>query len=69
MKKEFDGPFVSAFNTDPDGVIKQELITFRVHNGYLQKETTTRTFNTDQSDWHDTRTVEPLVEVDLRNEW
>ena len=42
MKRDFDGPFVSAFNTDPDGVIKQELITFRVHNGYLQKVKTKR---------------------------
>ncbi len=69
MKKDYDGPFVSAFNTDPEGVIKQELITFRIKDGHLRKETTTRKFNTDQSDWHDTRTVEPLVEVDLRNEW
>jgi len=63
MNTKFEGPFVSAFETDPEGVIKQELITYRVKNGYLRKETTTRKFNSDQTDWHDSQSVDPMMEV------
>jgi len=63
MSSKYDGPFVSAFETDPAGVIKQELVTYRVKNGMLRKETTTRKFNNDQSDWHDSQTVDPLMEI------
>lgn len=63
MNTKYDGPFVSAFETDPTGVVKQELVTYRVKDGMLRKETTTRKFNADQSDWHDSQTTEPLTEV------
>jgi len=63
MSSKYDGPFVSAFETDPEGVIKQELVTYRVKNGMLRKETTTRKFNSDQTDWHDSQTVDPLMEI------
>jgi len=63
MSSKYDGPFVSAFETDPEGVIKQELVTYRVKNGMLRKETTTRKFNNDQSDWHDSQSVDPMMEV------
>lgn len=63
MNTKFDGPFVSAFETDPTGVVKQELVTYRVKNGMLRKETTTRKFNKDQTDWHDSQTVDPMMEV------
>lgn len=63
MNSKLDGPFVSAFESDTTGVIKQKLITYRVVNGMLRKETTTRQFQDDGSDWHDASTVEPLVEV------
>ena len=63
MNNKYDGPLVSAFNTDPEGVIKQELITYRVKDGMLRKETTTRKFNSDQTDWHDSNTVDPMMEV------
>ena len=63
MNSKLDGPLVSAFESDPTGVIKQKLITYRVVNGMLRKETTTRQFHDDGSDWHDSSTVEPLVEV------
>jgi hypothetical protein len=53
MNTKYDGPFVSAFETDPEGVIKQELITYRIKDGMLRKETTSRRFNKDQTDWHD----------------
>ena len=63
MNNKYDGPFVSAFETDPEGVVKQELITYRVKGGMLRKETTTRKFNLDQTDWHDSITVDPLMEI------
>jgi len=63
MSSKFDGPLVSAFQTDPVGVLKQELITYRIKNGMLQKETTTRKFNSDQTDWHDWQSTEPMLEV------
>ena len=63
MNTKFDGPFVSAFETDPEGVIKQELVTYRVKNGMLRKETVTRKFNTGQTDWHDSQSVEPMMEI------
>ena len=63
MNKKFDGPFVSAFETDPTGVIKQELVTYRVKNGMLRKETTSRKFNADQTDWHDSQSVDPIMEI------
>ena len=63
MNSKYDGPFVSAFETDPEGVIKQELITYRVKNGFLRKEITSRKFNSDQTDWHDSQSVDPMMEV------
>jgi len=63
MNVKYDGPFVSAFETDPTGVVKQELVTYRVKDGMLRKETTTRKFNLDQTDWHDSSTVDPMMEV------
>ena len=63
MSNKFDGPLVSAFESDATGVVKQELITYRVKDGMLRKETTTRKFNSDQTDWHDSNTVDPMMEI------
>lgn len=63
MNSKYDGPFTSAFESNVDGIIKQELITYRVKGNMLVKETTTRAFNHDNSDWHDTTSSAPLVEV------
>ena len=63
MSSKVDGPLVSAFESDPTGVVKQELVTYRVKDGMLRKETTTRKFNSDQTDWHDSNTVDPMMEV------
>ena len=63
MNTKYDGPFVSAFETDPKGVVKQELVTYRVKDGMLRKETTTRKFNSNQTDWHDSSTVDPMMEI------
>lgn len=63
MNSKLDGPLVSAFEADTTGVVKQQLITYRVKDGMLRKETTTRQFNSNGTDWHDSSTTEPLVEV------
>ena len=63
MNKKYDGPLVSAFETDPVGVIKQELVTYRIKHGMLRIEVTSRRFNADQTDWHDSQTVDPILEV------
>ena len=65
MNTRQDGPFVSAFESDTTGVVKQHLITYRVKDGMLRKETTTRQFS-DTGDWHDSSTVEPLVRQELK---
>lgn len=63
MNTKLDGPLVGAFESDTTGVIKQQFVTYRVKDGMLRKETTTRTFQSDGKDWIDTSSVEPLVEV------
>ena len=63
MSSKYDGPLVSAFESNVKGVIKQELITYRVVDGMLRKEITSRKFNSDQTDWHDSNTVDPMMEV------
>ena len=62
MNSKLDGPLVSAFEADTTGVIKQEFVTYRIVDGMLRKETTTRKFN-GNDDWHDSSSVEPLAEV------
>tara|TARA_B100000900_G_scaffold371027_1_gene349972 strand:- start:900 stop:1097 length:198 start_codon:yes stop_codon:yes gene_type:complete len=61
MNSKLEGPLVSAFEADTNGVIKQEFITYRVRDGMLVKETTTRKFQ--GKDYHDVSSVEPLTEV------
>lgn len=62
MNSKFDGPLVSAFESDTTGVVKQQFITYRVKDGMLRKETTTRLFQ-GKDDWTDSSSVEPLVAV------
>lgn len=63
MNSKLEGPLVSAFEADTQGVIKQEFITYRVKDGMLRKEITVRKFHSDGKDWHDSSSVEPLAEV------
>ena len=64
MNSKLDGPLVSAFESNVDGVVKQELVTYRVKDNMLRKAITTRKFNHDQTDWHDTSSVEPLIHLE-----
>tara|TARA_R110002153_G_scaffold1307_4_gene6723 strand:+ start:1123 stop:1317 length:195 start_codon:yes stop_codon:yes gene_type:complete len=63
MSSKHEGPFVRAFDTEPTGVVKQELITYRVKNGMLRKEVATREYNKDQTDWQDSACIQPLYKV------
>lgn len=64
MNTRYEGPFTSAFESDIEGVVKQELITYRIKNGMLRKEVTTREFRDNGKDWNDTSTVSPLAKVE-----
>lgn len=60
MKK---GPF--TFNLDDDsqdGVIRQELVTYRVKGGMLKKEIVTRNYLED-GDYNDSSFSQPLMTV------
>ncbi len=54
-----EGPLLSAFETDTKGVIYQELITYKVINNMLTKETVTRTFKSDD-DYDDSVSHKPI---------
>jgi len=64
MNSKYEGPFTSAFESDIEGVVKQELITYRIKDGMLRKEVTTREFRDNGKDWNDTRSVSPLAKVE-----
>ena len=55
------GPLKSAL-VNTEGVISQELTTYRVRDGQLIKETVTRKFNKD--DYHDSCSYEPLINLE-----
>lgn len=54
-------PYDTMFVMPSEGVIKQELITYKVVNGMLKKITVTRRFFND--DYIDNETIEPLCQV------
>ena len=55
-----DGPFKSAFDADIDGVIRREIITYRVKNGIMVKEEASRDYYK-SGDYHDSNNSKPLV--------
>ena len=55
-----DGPFKDFLANDLDGVIRQELVTYRVKDGILKRETVTRDYN-DSGDYNDSSFSQPLV--------
>jgi len=55
------GPFYAAFKGDTAGVIKQELITYRIRDGVLVKETVSRDYS--NTDYQDSTSVTPLTEI------
>jgi hypothetical protein len=59
------GPFYAAFQGETIGVIKQELITYRIRDGVLVKETVSRDYS--KSDYQDSISITPLAEVKNEN--
>jgi hypothetical protein len=57
-----DGPFKSAFDSDTAGVIRREIITYRMRNGIMIKETADRTYFAN-GDYNDSMCSHPLVEI------
>ena len=53
------GPFLDFLNSDLEGVVRREVVTYRVVNGTLRKETATRDYYGDE-DYHDTSSTLPL---------
>jgi len=56
-----EGPFYNSFRGDTTGIIKQELITYRIRDGILVKETVKRDYK--GNDYIDNVSVTPLAEV------
>jgi len=58
-----EGPLKTAVENN-EGVIKQELINYRIKDGMLHKEVITRQFRSD-GDYTDHTTTTPLVQVEV----
>ena len=55
-----DGPLKQAINAEDSSIIKQELITYRVIDSVLTKETVDRRF-LENGDYIDSTSQEPLT--------
>ncbi len=55
-----DGPFKQYLEQNTEGVIRQELITYRIEDGILKRQIVTRDF-IESGDYHDTSYSLPLV--------
>ena len=56
-----EGPFKSAFDADTDGVVRREIVTYRIKNGIMVKESACRDYYA-SGDYHDSQNAMPLVE-------
>ncbi len=55
-----DGPFKQYLEQSTEGVVRQELITYRIEDGVLKRQIVTRDF-IESGDYHDTSYSLPLV--------
>ena len=55
-----DGPFKTAFDGDTEGVVRREIVTFRMKNGIMVKEAAYRDYY-ESGDYHDSQSSTPLV--------
>jgi hypothetical protein len=55
-----EGPFKAAFKADIDGVIRREIVTYRMRNGIMIKEEASRDYY-QSGDYHDNQNTKPLV--------
>lgn len=58
-----EGPFYAAFRGDTTGVIKQELVTYKIRDGILIKETVQRDYSHTGTDYIDSSSSTPLGEI------
>jgi len=56
-----EGPFKSAFDADTGGVIRREIVTYRMRDGIMIKETASRDYYK-SGDYHDSQSTTPMVE-------
>lgn len=56
-----EGPFKNAFDGDTEGVIRREIITYRIRDGVMIKEEAFRDYYK-SGDYHDSQSTNPLVE-------
>tara|TARA_R110000796_G_scaffold240290_1_gene361295 strand:+ start:902 stop:1087 length:186 start_codon:yes stop_codon:yes gene_type:complete len=56
-----DGPFKQAFEGDLEGVIRQELITYKVENGLLKRIVVTRQYHESTEDYMDSSASSPIA--------
>ena len=56
-----DGPFKAAFDADTDGVVRREIVTYRIKNGRMVKEEACRDYY-QSGDYHDSQNTMPLAE-------
>ena len=55
-----EGPFKNAFDADTTGVIRREIVTYRMKNGIMVKEEACRDYYI-SGDYHDSQSAAPLV--------
>ena len=56
-----EGPFKNAFDADTDGVMRREIVTYRIKNGILYKEAATRDYYK-SGDYHDSQSSVAIIE-------
>jgi hypothetical protein len=56
-----EGPFKSAFDADTAGVIRREIVTYRMRDGIMVKESANRDYYK-SGDYHDSHSTTPMVE-------
>ena len=69
-----EGPFKNTFDADTTGVVRREIVTYRIKDGMMVKESATRDYYENDNiavlividyyengDYHDSQTSTPLV--------
>ena len=61
-KHSDEGPFLTEFGKDLEGVVLREMVTYRYKDGMMVKETVSRRFKKD-GNYHDTTSSTPMPEL------
>lgn len=56
-----EGPFKAVFDADTTGVVRREIVTYRVRNSIMIKESAVRDYYKN-GDYHDSLNSMPLAE-------